>query len=107
MLIHAMKALIADHPHVRFHLYSGNDEDVSARLEKGLVDFGLFVGNTDLSGYDFLRLPVRRTRCFPRTKSCFPSSSSSSISCLDRVGWVICSDCAAAVMLPSRTTARK
>lgn len=61
VLIHAMKALIADHPHVRFHLYSGNDEDVSARLEKGLVDFGLFVGNTDLSGYDFLRLPVADT----------------------------------------------
>ena len=29
--------------------------------EKGLVDFGLFVGNTDLSGYDFLRLPVADT----------------------------------------------
>ena len=45
-VIEAMKKLRDRHPDVRFHLYSGNDEDVSERLDNGLVDFGLFVGNT-------------------------------------------------------------
>lgn len=58
VLIRAMKALIGTHPNIRFHLYSGNDEDVAERLDKGLVDFGLFVGSTDLEKYDHFRLPV-------------------------------------------------
>lgn len=45
------------HPDIRFHLYSGNDEDVSERLDNGLVDFGLFVGNTNLEKYDYIKLP--------------------------------------------------
>ncbi len=57
IVIDAMKALNEAHPEVRFHLYSGNDEDVSERLDEGLVDFGLFVGHTDLEKYDFVKLP--------------------------------------------------
>jgi hypothetical protein len=58
VIIDAMKHLNAIHPDIRFHIYSGNDEDVSERLDSGLVDFGLFVGNTDLDKYDYLKLPV-------------------------------------------------
>ena len=57
LVIEAMKRLHEAHPFVLFHLYSGNDEDVSERLMNGLVDFGLFVGNTDLEKYDYLKLP--------------------------------------------------
>ena len=60
-VIEAMKRVRAAHPDVRFHLYSGNGEDVSARLDDGLVDFGLFVGNIDLDKYDYIRLPYRDT----------------------------------------------
>lgn len=45
------------YPDVRFHLFSGNGEDVSDRLDKGLIDFALFVGMTDLKKYDYLKLP--------------------------------------------------
>ena len=45
------------YPGVRFHLFSGNGEDVSYRLDKGLIDFALFVGMTDLKKYDYLKLP--------------------------------------------------
>lgn len=45
------------YPGVRFHLFSGNGEDVSDRLDKGLIDFALFVGMTDLKKYDYLKLP--------------------------------------------------
>lgn len=45
------------YPGVRFHLFSGNGGDVSDRLDKGLIDFALFVGMTDLKKYDYLKLP--------------------------------------------------
>lgn len=57
-IIKIMKLMQDTHPDVRFHLYSGNDEDVSERLETGLVDFGLFVGSTRLEKYDYIKLPV-------------------------------------------------
>lgn len=57
-IIKVMKKLNDDYPEIRYNLYSGNDEDVSERLDKGLVDFGLFVGNTKLDKYDYKKLPV-------------------------------------------------
>ena len=45
------------YPGIRFHLFSGNGEDVSDRLDKGLIDFALFVGMTNLKKYDYLKLP--------------------------------------------------
>ena len=57
-IIKVMKRVNSDYPDIRFHLYSGNDEDVSERLDKGLVDFGLFVGNTNLDKYDYIKLPI-------------------------------------------------
>ncbi len=56
-VIDAMIKMNLSYPDVHFHLYSGNDEDVSERLDKGLADFGLFVGSTDLDKYDYIRLP--------------------------------------------------
>ncbi|MCM1368165.1 MAG: LysR family transcriptional regulator [Roseburia sp.] len=57
-VIDVIKEMTEKYPDIRFHLYSGNDEDVSERLDKGLVDFGLFVGRTSLEKYDNIRLPV-------------------------------------------------
>lgn len=55
-VIAAMQRMNEAYPDVHFHLYSGNDEDVSERLLSGLIDFGLFVGSTDLDQYDYVRL---------------------------------------------------
>lgn len=57
-IIKTMRIMQEANPDVRFHLYSGNDEDISERLETGLVDFGLFVGSTRLEKYDYIKLPV-------------------------------------------------
>lgn len=46
---------------VRFHLYSGDVLAISDRLDKGLIDFGIFIEPADLNKYDFLRLPLRDT----------------------------------------------
>lgn len=55
------KKLQADYPLIRYHLYSGNADDVAERLDKGLLDFGLFIGAANMERYNYLRLPVTDT----------------------------------------------
>lgn len=47
------------YPLVRFHLFSGNAEDVASKLDKGLLDFGIMIDPVDVSQYDFLKLPTK------------------------------------------------
>ena len=35
--------LRTDYPGIHYHLYSGNSEDVTERLDKGLLDFGILI----------------------------------------------------------------
>ncbi len=46
-----------EYPGIRCHLYSGNAQDVTERLDKGLLDFGLLIQPTDLSKYHVINLP--------------------------------------------------
>lgn len=43
-------------PAIHFHLYSGNAEDVTERLDKGILDFGVLIQPADLSRYQSLQL---------------------------------------------------
>lgn len=61
LLAKAAKQLQTQYPNLHFHLYSGNAETVSERLDKGLLDFAVVVQNIDLSKYAHLNLPVRDT----------------------------------------------
>lgn len=61
---HAMRALARvaidvrrEHPGIRYHLFSGNADDVAERLDRGLLDFGVVIDPADLHKYDFLRIP--------------------------------------------------
>ena len=47
------------YPQIKFHIYSGNAEDVMNKLDNGLLDFGILMEPTNMSKYDFLRLPVK------------------------------------------------
>jgi len=49
------------YPNVHFHLYSGDSLAVSEKLDKGLIDFGIFIEPADISKYDCLRLPLTDT----------------------------------------------
>jgi DNA-binding transcriptional LysR family regulator len=53
----AIREMRASCPGIRFHLHSGNGEDITERLDKGLLDFGLFVGSADFKKYDYIVLP--------------------------------------------------
>ena len=48
-------------PNVKYHLFSGDSATISERLDKGLIDFGIFIEPVDLSKYDYLRLPLTDT----------------------------------------------
>ena len=47
------------YPDIRVHLYSGNMEDLSERLDRGLLDFGVLIQPADLSKYSFVHLPEK------------------------------------------------
>lgn len=49
------------HPGVRFHLYSGNGNDVTEKLERGIIDFALLVDPVDVSRYESHTLSLRDT----------------------------------------------
>lgn len=51
--------LQAKYPLIHYHIYSGDAGIVTEKLDKGLIDFGLLVEPVDVSGYDYMRLPVR------------------------------------------------
>ena len=57
-LARAIHDLTAQYPDIRFHVFSGNAEDVMERLDKGLVDFGLLIEPYDVSRYNYIRLPA-------------------------------------------------
>ena len=46
-------------PRIRFHLHSGNAQDVTDRLDKGLLDFGILIQPANIDKYDCLDLPAQ------------------------------------------------
>lgn len=61
LLARVARQLQADYPQIRYHLFSGNADDVTERLDKGLLDFGILIEPADVKKYDFIRLPAHDT----------------------------------------------
>lgn len=57
----AAHAVQREYPSVKFHIFSGDSGTISERLDKGLIDFGIFIEPFDVSKYDYLRLPLTDT----------------------------------------------
>ena len=56
-LAHILKVIRGKYPGIKYRMISGDAEDVSDKLDKGLIDFGLFVGKVNLKKYDCISLP--------------------------------------------------
>ncbi|MBP3923620.1 LysR family transcriptional regulator [bacterium] len=54
-----IKEIQTDYPNIKFHIQSGNAEDVTEKLDKGLLDFGILIQPVDLLKYDHLTLPEK------------------------------------------------
>ena len=56
-----IKEIQRSYPEIKFHLHSGNAEDVTEKLDRGLLDFGVLIQPIDLSKYDNIELPQKDT----------------------------------------------
>lgn len=56
-----IKEIQNNYPEIKFHLHSGNAEDVTEKLDRGLLDFGVLIQPIDLSKYDNIELPQKDT----------------------------------------------
>lgn len=56
-LVKAASALQKEYPLVHLHVISGDKTTVSEYLDRGLIDFGLLLGNFDSSKYEALKMP--------------------------------------------------
>lgn len=60
-VIRCIKAVQDAHPQVRFHLTSGNGEDLAERLEGGTFDFAVLAHPVDPTRFNVLELPGHDT----------------------------------------------
>lgn len=56
-----VQELQASHPQIRYHFLSGNEDDVTERLDKGLLDFGILIEPAHVSKYNHISIPVKDT----------------------------------------------
>lgn len=56
-IAHVVKELQLNYPNIRYHLFSGNEDDVTERLDKGFLDFGILIDPADLSKYNHINIP--------------------------------------------------
>lgn len=61
LIAKAARQLQAEGYNIRYHLFSGNAVSVAERIDKGLIDFGIFSEATNLQKYDSIRLPYTDT----------------------------------------------
>ena len=57
----AAKQLQRSCPEIQFHIVSGDAVDVCDRLDKGLLDFGVLLGDIDKVKYRYLKLSMKDT----------------------------------------------
>lgn len=61
MIAKVATELQKEYPGIKYHLFSGNADDVTERLDKGLLDFGILIEPADMRKYDYIKLPTKNT----------------------------------------------
>ncbi|WP_432631812.1 LysR family transcriptional regulator [Brachyspira sp.] len=56
-----MRNIQKENPNIQYHVYSGNSEDVAEKLDKGLLDFGIFIEPAGILKYDYIKIPAKDT----------------------------------------------
>lgn len=59
LLARVTRRLQAQYPDIRLHIVSGDASAVFEQLDRGLLDFGLVLGNVDEKKYDTIELPAK------------------------------------------------
>lgn len=56
-----MRNIQKENPNIQYHIYSGNSDDVAEKLDKGLLDFGIFIEPAGILKYDYIKIPAKDT----------------------------------------------
>lgn len=59
LIADVIKGIQDDYPNIRVHVFSGDADEVTERIDKGLLDFGVLIEPAHISKYDFIGLPAR------------------------------------------------
>lgn len=54
-----IRRMRVEYPGIRYHMHSGNAQDITDRLDNGLLDFGVLIQPADITKYDSLDLPAK------------------------------------------------
>lgn len=58
LIARTVQRIQTTYPLIKVHLYSGNAQDVTEKIDHGLLDFGILIEPADVSKYDFIKLPA-------------------------------------------------
>lgn len=61
LIAEVISELRENYPNIHYHLYSGNAFDVTERIDRGLLDFGILIQPADISKYDYIHIPAKDT----------------------------------------------
>ena len=59
LIAEIIEGMRKDYPGIRYQIHSGNAVDVTERLDKGLLDFGVLIQPDNLRKYEYLDLPEK------------------------------------------------
>ncbi|WP_295163092.1 LysR family transcriptional regulator [uncultured Brachyspira sp.] len=59
LLASVMKDMQKDYPYIKYNIKSGNYQDITEKLDSGLLDFAVLISPADLSKYDYLKMPAK------------------------------------------------
>lgn len=91
-LAQVIRAFREDYPGLRYHLYSGGTEQVTERLDRGLLDFAFIVEPPSLSHYNYIEIPGVDTWGVLMRRD-HPLAALESVTCDDLAGIdLICSE---------------
>ena len=59
LIADVIKGLRQSYPNIIYHIHSGAYSEITEKLDKGLLDFGVLIGNIDSSKYDYIDIPYK------------------------------------------------
>ena len=57
-VVRIMNEVNKKYPNIYFHINSGDKQDILEKLDRGLIDFGIFLDPIDKTKYDYLKIPA-------------------------------------------------
>ena len=61
IIVDTLQLIQKEFPNITFNIFSGNGNDIMNKLDNGLVDFGLIIGNRNIDKYNSILLPYQDT----------------------------------------------